>query len=168
MTPGEPRRGFRAAKRDAREVGALLVDVCRHPGGGLPAHPVAADELVEAARFHRVAPLVHVAHRDSQPEVAALFQPDRLRAITMHLHACDALQLLRSALDEVEWATFKGPVFSEHAHPVPGLRTYNDVDVIVDPLRLREVTSRLRDAGGRSRTTPTCSATRTSRGRCTG
>lgn len=108
---------------------------------------VAVEELVEAARFHRIAPLVHVAHRDSAPEVAALFQADRLAAIAGHLAACGALQQLASALGDIEWVTFKGPVFSENAHPVRGLRSYNDVDVLVHPLKLREVSGLLSAAG---------------------
>lgn len=131
------------------EVSALLVDVCRQ--SGTPPRPSrgAEAELVEAARFHRVAPLVHVAYRDAAPDVAALVHLDRIRAITGHLQACAVLQQLGEVLGDTPWVTFKGAVFSEHAHPVPGIRSYNDVDVLVDPSSLREVSRLLRAAGWR-------------------
>jgi hypothetical protein len=131
------------------EVSALLVDVCRQGGTPRRLSPGAEAELVAAARFHRVAPLVHAAHRDVAPHVADLFQADRLRAITGHLQACAALQRLGEVLGDTPWVTFKGAVFSEHAHPVPGIRSYNDVDVLVDPASLREVSRRLLAAGWR-------------------
>ncbi|MGN0065000.1 MAG: nucleotidyltransferase family protein [Nocardioides sp.] len=130
-----------------REVSSALVDVVRQTtprpwvGEGLQ------EELVEAARFHRIAPLVQVAYRDTAPEVGVLFQPDRMRAIATHLQASASLAQLMRILDGVDWVTFKGAVLSEHAHPVPGLRTYNDVDVLVDPADLREVSRRLLAAG---------------------
>lgn len=129
------------------EVSALLVDVCRHSGTPRPLSPGSEAELVAAARFHRVAPLVHVAHRDTAPHVADLFRVDRLQAMTGHLQACAALQQLGDVLGDISWVTFKGAVFSEHAHPVPGIRTYNDVDVLVDPTSLREVSRLLLAAG---------------------
>lgn len=131
------------------EVSALLVDVCRSGSAPRPLRAGAERELVAAARFHRVAPLVHVAHREVAPHVAELFVADRLRAITVHLRACAALQELGALLGDTPWATFKGPVLSEHAHPVPGIRTYNDVDVLVDPSSLRHVSRLLLDAGWR-------------------
>lgn len=137
------------ARRPSREVGALLVEVSRQSGIERRIAAEQEPELVSAARFHRIAPLVHVAHRDSEPRIADLFTEDRLRAITMHLHACAALQHLGSVLGDIEWVTFKGAVYSEHAHPVPGLRTYNDVDVLVAPSRLREASDRLLAAGWR-------------------
>ncbi|WP_210438710.1 nucleotidyltransferase domain-containing protein [Nocardioides xinjiangensis] len=139
----------RPAQSTRDDVDELLVEVVRQsevlPPVAAHAHP----DLVQAARFHRIAPLVHVAHRDAAPDVARLFREDRMRAITMHLRSCAALQQLSSALGDVEWVTFKGPVYSEHAHPVPGLRAYNDVDVLVDPSRLRAVSRRLGEAGWR-------------------
>ena len=136
-------------RRSSDDVSQVLVDVCRQSG---LVHRVAAGaevELVQAARFHRVAPLVHVAHRDQEPHVAGLFSGDRLRAITVHLQACGALHHLGEVLADIDWVTFKGPVFSELAHPVPGLRTYNDVDVLVSPSSLRAVSGRLSAAGWR-------------------
>lgn len=129
------------------QVDALLVAVARESASRPPVTVAARADLIEAARFHRLAPLVHVAHRGSEPEVADLFREDRRRAMTTHLRACAVLEQLGTILDGIPWATFKGPVYSEHAHPVPGLRTYNDLDVVVDPSRLREVSRLLLLAG---------------------
>ena len=109
--------------------------------------PAATERLVAAARFHRVAPLVFAAYRTSGHQGVLALQADRVQAISHHLQACHALDQLASVLQDIEWATFKGPVFSELAHPVPGLRTYNDVDVLVAPSSLREVCRRLHAAG---------------------
>ena len=43
--------------------------------------------------------------------------------------------------------TFKGPVLSESLHPVAGLRSYGDLDVLVGPTDLREAGERLLGAG---------------------
>lgn len=132
-----------------REVSALLVEVSRQEQVSTIVPASQLSDLVEAARFHRIAPLVHSSLRDSSPELAQVFEGDRMRAIAGHLMACGALRQLDAALDDLAWVTFKGPVFSEHAHPVPGLRSYNDVDVLVAPSSLRQVTHRLHAAGWR-------------------
>ncbi|WP_460691325.1 nucleotidyltransferase family protein [Nocardioides flavus (ex Wang et al. 2016)] len=106
-------------------------------------------ELVDAARFHRIAPLVHVAYRDSAGALAEASRADRVRAITMHVSACDALGEVSTLLADLDWVTFKGPVYSERAHPVPGLRSYNDVDVLLDPFQLRDAAHMLLGAGWR-------------------
>ena len=130
-------------------VSRALVQACRgdDAGDGLRSEDVPA--LVDAARFHRIAPLVLSTFRHTgEPGLQAL-QLDRLRAVTTHLKACAALDELAGLLEGIEWVTFKGPVLSERAHPVPGLRTYNDVDVLVAPSSLREVCRRLGAAGWR-------------------
>lgn len=134
-------------QESARTISKALVDACNGAEGHLTLSPGVAEQFVAATRFHRVAPLAFAASRQSgQPELEAL-RGDRFRAIATHLQACEALDQLASVLAGVGWATFKGPVFSEFAHPAPGLRTYNDVDVLVAPSSLREVCRRLRAAG---------------------
>lgn len=129
--------------RTSGDVSSVLVEVCRQSGHCSPVPSGAGAELVAAARFHRVAPLVHKAYRDAAPDVAELLRPDQLRAVAVHLQACATLRQLSTVLGGLGWVTFKGPVFSEHAHPVPGLRSYNDVDVLVAPSNLRGVTELL-------------------------
>ncbi len=64
-----------------------------------------------------------------------------------HLAATLALDDLGRVLGDIGWATFKGPILSEHAHPAPGLRSYTDVDVLISPSSLRTASARLLDAG---------------------
>ena len=139
---------MRSTKWDSdRDISQALVDACNGAGGQVALGPAGFERFIAAARFHRVAPLAHSLLRQTgHPDLKAL-EGDRLRAIATHLQACAALDQLASVLVGVEWATFKGAVFSELAHPVPGLRTYNDVDVLVAPSSLREVCRRLREAG---------------------
>ena len=110
----------------------------------LRANPAA---FADAVRYHRLAPLAHVLLRDSEPELAGIVQADRDRARAMHLHVTTLLEHLGGLLDGVGWVVFKGPVLSELAHPVPGLRSYQDLDLLVRPEDLREVSSRLAGAG---------------------
>ena len=134
-------------RRGEDPVSATLLRASALRPATAPVLPEDRDELVSAARFHRVAPLVNVVSRETDPQLAGLLAPDRLRAITFHVRACDVLTALGELLDDVRWVSFKGAVYSEHAHPVAGLRTYNDVDVLVAPSDLRDVTGRLLAAG---------------------
>lgn len=135
-----------------RSVGDVLVTVCR--GGQPRLHdelvamgPAFTEDLVAAARYHRIAPLAHVALRAHHPELAEWFAGDRTRALTHHLHATARLADLARSLAGLRWLTFKGPVLSEFAHPVPGLRFYKDLDVLVSPREFREACGRLLDDG---------------------
>lgn len=104
-------------------------------------------DLVRGARYHRIAPLAHVAYRDSTPLLASVLKADRDRAMGVHLRATMVLDQLDTLLQHLRWVTFKGPVLSEVAHPRAGLRSYHDVDVLVSPGDLREVCSILLAAG---------------------
>lgn len=133
-------------RRSGRQVSRALVDAC--VGSGTVAlSSLEIPELIDAARFHRIAPLLLSTFRHTEDPGLQPLQMDRLRAVATHLQACAALDELARLLHDVEWVTFKGPVLSERAHPVPGLRTYNDVDVLVGPTSLREVCRRLGAAG---------------------
>lgn len=54
---------------------------------------------------------------------------------------------LAECLDGLPWALLKGAVLAEHAHPVPGIRSYADLDVLVAPSALRAAIGRLTGAG---------------------
>ncbi|MDQ7993380.1 MAG: nucleotidyltransferase family protein [Propionicimonas sp.] len=133
-----------------RAVDALLVELCT--GDAVEARVDArdADDLAAAARFHRIAPLAHVRLREARPDLAAGLRGDRDRARMHHLRVCATVAGLAGVLDGLEWLVFKGPVLSQVAHPVPGLRSYNDLDLLVAPDRLRETCSRLYEAGWRA------------------
>jgi hypothetical protein len=105
------------------------------------------DELVRAVRFHRIAPLAHVALRDVRPDLAALLRDDRDSAILHHVRVTTSLAAVRSMLADLPWVTVKGPVLSEGLHPIAGLRSYGDLDVLVGPTDVREAGGRLLGAG---------------------
>ena len=131
-----------------RALSRALVAIARGEPPSIPAALRAAPAVfVDAARYHRLAPLAHVLLRESEPGLAELLQEDRERAKALHLHATTLLGHLGDLLDGVAWVVFKGPVLSELAHPVPGLRHYKDLDLLVRPEDLREVSARLLGAG---------------------
>ncbi|WP_344812808.1 nucleotidyltransferase family protein [Microlunatus aurantiacus] len=105
------------------------------------------DDLVGAARYHRIAPLAHVALRGVRPDLAEPLRVDRDTVIVRHSRMLAALREIETVLGDLPWLTFKGPVLSELAHPVSGLRSYKDLDILVDPLDLREAHERLNAVG---------------------
>lgn len=129
------------------QVDAALLALVRGEPIDVPDGGAWVGRFVAACRYHRIAPLAHVALRESAPEVAGLLRADRDHALGVHIRATILLAELGRLLPDLPWATFKGPVLSEAAHPVPGLRGYHDVDVLVDPRDLREVSRRLLAAG---------------------
>ncbi|TDE94066.1 hypothetical protein EXU48_11465 [Occultella glacieicola] len=135
------------ASRTQQAVSELLVHSARGERNLTAPGSEARSDLVQAARYHRVAPLVHLALRDRSPEDAALLRVDRDHAMGIHIRATIMLEQFGAVLDDIPWVTFKGPFLSETAHPAQGLRTYHDIDTLVDPTDLREVAHRLLDAG---------------------
>ncbi len=130
-----------------RAVDAVAVDVCRGRRPEVPDLPGIEDELVRAVRFHRIAPLTHVALRDARPDLAALVREDRDHALMHHVRVITSLEAVGLTLTGIPWATFKGPVLSESLHPVSGLRSYGDLDILVSPADLRPACERLLDVG---------------------
>jgi Uncharacterised nucleotidyltransferase len=134
-------RGKRTAHD--RAVNALLIDVCRGRAPRRPQGKEIADEVVRAARYHRIGPLTHVALRGARPHLADLLKVDRDLAFWHHSRVLALLGEIETALEGIPWLAFKGPILSELAHPVPGLRSYKDLDLLVDPTDLRAVCGRL-------------------------
>lgn len=126
-----------------RAVDRALVAVCRGEPVSVPDGPPAVDAFLAGARYHRIAPLAHVALRDSAPGVAGQLREDRDRALMNHLRTSALLGTLDATLDGLDWLLFKGPMLSEFAHPVPGLRFYKDLDLLVGPAQFREACRRL-------------------------
>jgi hypothetical protein len=120
----------------------------------VPELPGIEEELVRAVRFHRIAPLAHVALRDVRPELAALLREDRDRALMHHVQVTTTLAAVGTTLADLPWVTVKGPVLSESLHPVAGLRSYGDLDILVAPGSLREASERLLGAGWQVLATP--------------
>src|SRR5690606_6845015 len=71
------------------------------------------------------------------------------RAMAMHLHVTTLLGHLGELFDPVPSVVLKGPVRSETAHPVRGLRGYRDSDVPLAPGDLPRVSVPLPAAGWR-------------------
>lgn len=112
------------------------------------------DELLEAAKHHRVTPLLELALRNC-PNLPAAFSArlrDICRAVTVvHIVATDTLRRLGNAFDDlgVDWATFKGPLLAETSYRRPGSRPFSDLDIIVRPGHLARAVRHLFDIGSR-------------------
>ncbi|NLE96620.1 MAG: nucleotidyltransferase family protein [Propionibacterium sp.] len=124
-----------------------IVAVCRGAVPVLPDDAEGVDDFLAGVRYHRVAPLAHVALREAAPELAARLKEDRDRALMNHLRTSALLGKLARTLDGIEWLAFKGPMLAEFAHPVPGLRFYKDLDLLVAPGQFRDTCRRLLDDG---------------------
>lgn len=130
-----------------RAVDAALVEVCLGRVPDLPADEAAVDDFIDGVRYHRIAPLANVALREARPQVAARLQQDRDAALLNHLRVSAMLSGIGQVLDGIPWLVFKGPVLSEFAHPIPGLRFYKDLDLLVAPGDFRTACHRLFEAG---------------------
>ncbi|MBB5786214.1 nucleotidyltransferase family protein [Jiangella mangrovi] len=131
----------------ARGAAAAVLAVSRSETPRVGASPEAEAGFVAAVRRHRVAPLAHVVLRRAGLPLAEALRPDRNAAMAHHLRAVATLGALGELFDDLSWVAFKGPVLSETAHPVPGIRTYQDLDILLDPADLRRGVDRLLDAG---------------------
>lgn len=140
----QPRRRTASLRRS---TAASMVALVRGEAPRVNDNPDQSADLVDAVRHHRIAPLAHIALRESSPAVSAELKADRDKALNVHVRATALLADLGPRLAGIPWAAFKGPLLSEFAHPHPGLRTYHDVDLLVSPHALRETTGRLLAAG---------------------
>lgn len=134
-------------RRRSPAVSTALGQVCRGVWSNVALTPIEVDEFVDAARLHRIAPLAHVVTREVAPSVSQLLKPDRDRAFAKNLAACALLAELTRLLGDIPWVTFKGASLSMASHPVPGLRSFNDIDVLTSPVHLRHACERLAAAG---------------------
>lgn len=109
------------------------------------------DQLVTAARYHRVSGFVLAAvQEDSRyAGLAGRLAPLVRDAEVRHLRACADLRAAGAALDAagVGWLAFKGPVLVARYHPWPGLRPYADADVLVPASAFPAAVTALGDAG---------------------
>jgi hypothetical protein len=112
-----------------------------------------ASTVLETARYHGVGGFVYKRLISS-----ALFEPietDLRRmytdALHGHMRTLYALSRVQSVLERsgAQWAVIKGPVLAELVYREPGLRTYNDLDVIVEPGRFAEVVAELEGSGAK-------------------
>lgn len=137
----------RRLARHARQVADALTSVCQGTFVDLSGDHGLRIEFVRAARHHRIAPLAQSRIRNMHPDVAAKLADDRNQAKTMFLQSVLLLKNMAEVFADIPWLGFKGPFLSQVAHPVPGIRTFGDVDLLVSPRRLREAVGRLQAAG---------------------
>lgn len=111
------------------------------------------DGLAQVAHFHGVEGYIHRAVGDCEGVPAAerrALGSLRMGTIMVHLRRMNDLKLVRDTfLDAgIPWLVFKGPVLAERIHGAVELRSYGDVDVLVDPRRLGDAIDALEAAGG--------------------
>ncbi|MEP7054464.1 MAG: nucleotidyltransferase family protein [Actinomycetota bacterium] len=133
-----------------RLVAAALVEAVRRPAedprdesrAALAALTPDLDPLlVQAARFHRISPAVHIALQRECGRVVPELQEDHAEQRRKHLLSLIELERLTPVLEDtgVAWVAFKGPVLASTVYERPDLRSYNDLDILVDPCRLGAV-----------------------------
>jgi len=146
----------------SRSVDALLRwavrdEVCWTPAAVLPVlrHQL-SPTLGESLSYHRMWGLVHaavVSHLvrggSAHPQLVAELGAMRTEAAAWHLRVLADLGGLGTVLEplRVPWAVFKGPVLAELAYGGKGLRSYADLDVLVDQAAFGDVVDALEAAG---------------------
>lgn len=144
-----------------RRAAAQIVHICLRtpPGetadGVLPLLPrTRADVLVELAQYHAVAGWVYQSLNGlSLVGESTLERLRKLHAesVRKHMQFLWTLDWLKAVFDatEMHWAVVKGPVLVDLLYGAPGLRSYQDLDVLVEPARYREAAELLQEAGGK-------------------
>lgn len=109
--------------------------------------------VLEMARYHRVGGSAYQRLRSLPvPEsLAGGLREMYSEAVHRHLRTVWALSRLQPVLDasEVPWTVIKGPVLAELVYGDPGMRTYNDLDLLVEPRRFRDVVELLELTGAK-------------------
>ncbi len=110
--------------------------------------------LLEMAEAHGISPAVHLYLRDRSvdgPGTISRLTGSYHAAVRTHLMVLTDLSFLSrtfASLD-VPWLVMKGPVLSEGIYRRPDLRSYTDVDVVVQATGLGPALTLLEAAGGR-------------------
>jgi hypothetical protein len=157
--PEMPSRG-RPSDAQRRTAGRLLRWSLRNPTADLAVDPGAllrqVDEptLVLLASYHKCEGWLYEALRvlpAVPPSLLASLKAARNWAAQRHLHAVWQLGRLMPVLEGVgiPWAVVKGPVLAEAIHMGAGRRTYDDLDLLVDPAGFRRVVDALEQHAGR-------------------
>ncbi len=111
--------------------------------------------VVSTAQFHLVGGLVGATLAAQLPDdpLAAAFAPLRQRAALHHLRVMADLRRVAALLDarHIAWAVMKGPFLVEHAYRRFDVRSYSDLDLLVDRHRFGEVLTLLASDGAKLR-----------------
>jgi hypothetical protein len=111
-----------------------------------------ATELGVLAAYHRIGPWIRgalSAQPALPPHVGVELQTLCDDSMAMHLLALGSLAKLAAPLDSLgcRWLVFKGPVLAKLVYQRPDLRSYSDLDVLVERKRLGDAVAVLGDAG---------------------
>jgi hypothetical protein len=109
-------------------------------------------DLVEAARYHRVVGFVYRALKDVEGvDATTMARLERFnrQAVAVHLQVLGVLRRVREALEPLgdSWLVVKGPVLADLAYRQPGLRLYQDLDLVVPRAQFAEAIALLEGAG---------------------
>jgi hypothetical protein len=160
------RRGDAVGEKDsagvpAAEVGGTLLALLRSDGRFGPwsvneLEPSVLAPVVRAAATHQVLALVRsrlvelgLADAIDAAGLRSQVESATLGAVAQHLRIDAELAYLVPILDATgaAWVVVKGPVLAELAYDRPELRSYADLDVLVDPRQFGDVVAALEDAG---------------------
>jgi hypothetical protein len=125
-------------------LGDLLVSCLRAPGDGrtneLRTAVAECDltELAVASEYHSVVPAVYEALRTvpgTPPDVLETLARGRQLSLHHHLRTVGELAVAAKALDQagVAWCVLKGPALAEFVYRAPAIRSYLDLDLLVQP-----------------------------------
>lgn len=149
-----PRHGRdQAARLPAQALVACLREPDpRRPPAMLAAWTPAPDPaaFLALARANRVGPGLHVQLRPvpGLPAVVrAGLRADYHEQVFRSMQIASDLAVLAETLAGVSWAVVKGPATAYTAFPRPDMRSYGDLDVLVDRRQLPDVVGRLERAG---------------------
>jgi hypothetical protein len=111
----------------------------------------AAVRIVGTASFHNVEGQCYVAAREDVrlADLCGVLVAAHRAAVFQHMKVLAELGWLGRLLDEagIAWAVLKGPVLAEFMYPDPGMRAYNDLDVLVDRTAFGDVLELLEAEG---------------------
>jgi Uncharacterised nucleotidyltransferase len=110
------------------------------------------EDLVPAAMAHRVTGCAYRSLTDlvePQNEVLSWFGQGYQRSAASHLRALADLKAAGSLLDGagIPWLAVKGPVLAGAYYPDPGLRSYFDVDLVVEARHMRRAIDAMEEGG---------------------
>jgi hypothetical protein len=136
------------SKRAAHPLARLLLDsIDDSVRGNVSASAYAdikPDDLEAAVFTHKIAPAVYLHLRDAgdaKPELVELMLERYQLQVARQLQVMSDVAGLSAALNAagVAWATMKGPVVAQRLWARPDLRTYIDLDILVDRRRFGDV-----------------------------
>lgn len=113
--------------------------------------PAVAAEVVAAANYHAVLPLLWAAARrvDATPALQEAAHRDYLPLVARGLRLGRLMEVVVRDLTAagIDFAVYKGPALAHCYYPRPALRAFGDLDVLVDRADLAGVDAVLRGAG---------------------